>query len=103
MQRAGRLKIPGEFYKFVRCSGTPRHWSARVVSPVGTYARGLARVKTRLEACGPFECGHEVVRHRVRLLRAAKQGPTSVAVPGVERLERPRPLADAPRRWPGTP
>jgi hypothetical protein len=96
VQRAGRLKIPADFEKLVRCDGTTRHWSARLTSPIGTYARGRARASARLVACGLLECRHDVVRHRVRLHWAKRPQ----AAPPVSRVEHPRPQAALlTRRW----
>ena len=51
-QRAGRLKIPAEFDKRIRCNGVRHHWSARLVSRTGTYARGGPRPGSGLTRAG---------------------------------------------------
>lgn len=73
-QRAGRLKIRGEGDVEARCNGKPHRWSARVVSPVGTYARGKASVKVTLFGCGLVECRHDQATHGMRLTWAKKPG-----------------------------
>jgi len=71
-QRAGRLKIPAYFEKEVRCDGRRHRWSARLVSQVATYARGRARARVTVAACGEFDdCRSDSAKRRVRLVRAA--------------------------------
>lgn len=67
LQRAGRLKIRGDFFIVRRCDGRRHRWFARVVSPFATYARGRARGTATVTACGPFECADVSTAHRVRL------------------------------------
>ena len=102
MQRAGRLKIPGDIYKELGCNGVHRRWSARVVSATGIYARGRARVWVELDACGVFECRADTAKRRIRLHRAAAHGPNRQRllrqVP--DRLQLPRPLVEQQRHWP---
>ncbi len=52
LQRAGRLKIQADSGTNARCDGRRHPWSVRLVSPVGTYARG--------------SCHHQGRDHRLR-------------------------------------
>lgn len=103
VQRAGRLKIPAEFSKEVRCNGRRRHWSARLVSEIGTYARGRARAKVTISACGIFECREDSAKRRVRLVRAhGPRGHRSLTM-STARIEHPRPLVERQMQKWGTP
>ena len=95
-QRAGRLKIQADFGKGIRCNARRHHWSARLVSPVGTYARGHA-VKVQIAACGsrvpPGQDGRHIHlawaqrSHRQRL--GSRPPPGWNAHPLVERQSQP--------------
>jgi hypothetical protein len=93
------LKIPASFDKEVRCDGSRHRWSARLVSDIATYARGRARAKVTIEACGVFDCRADSSKRRVRLGPAAG-GPSrqlllrSVSPPRTEVL---RPLVKSQR------
>jgi hypothetical protein len=98
-QRAGRLKIRGEGDVDARCNGKTHRWSARVVSPVGTYARGKAKVKVTLFGCGLIDCRHDQASHDLRLAWGKGKGGGSTASPS-ERVARPQPAAWSGRHWP---
>ena len=100
LQRAGRLKIRSEFGKEVRCNGRRHRWSARLVSDTATYARGRARARVTIDACGLFDCRADSAKRRVRLLRAAG-GPSRrllLQLP-TARLQSPRPMVESQRDW----
>ncbi len=106
LQRAGRLKIRGDFFVERRCDGRRHRWFARVVSPFATYARGRARGTATVSACGLFECSEVSTAHRVRLRgprgagshRSVSRLRTRV-VPHT-RMPEARPLVERQGRWP---
>lgn len=100
-QRAGRLKIQDQFGKGMRCNGRRHHWSARLVSPVGTYARGHALARVRIIACGAFECRRDRARRHIHLAWAAGSPRQRSVQPSTTRAGRPRPLFERQRHWPG--
>lgn len=93
-QRAGRLKIQAEFFKGIRCNGTRHRWSARVVSQVGTYARGRALAKVTIFACGTFACRQDRTKRHIHLAWAAGSHRQRSVHPSATRMERPRPLVE---------
>jgi hypothetical protein len=100
-QRAGRLKVRGRFVSEIRCDGQRRRWSARVVSPVGTYARGHASARIAIVACGMITCTRDRATRKVRL--AWGTGPDrrpSVGLPATG-AQRPRPLVEMWGHWTG--
>lgn len=99
-QRAGRLKIQAEFGKEIRCNGVRHHWSARLVSPVGTYARGHALARIRISACGSFACRRDTTKRHIHLAWAAGSHRQRLVQPTTTQTQRPRPL-EQQRRWPG--
>lgn len=106
LQRAGRLKIRGDFFIDRRCDGRRHRWVARVVSPFATYARGRARGTATVSACGPFECSDVSTAHRVRLRGPAGAGSHRLVsrlrtrvVPHT-RLPETRPLVERQGHWP---
>lgn len=100
IQRAGRLKIPADFYTEIRCDGRGHRWTARAVSPTGIYARGRARATATASACGFLECTEAMTRRRIHLMRArGQQGQRSVQSSTSGR-ERPRPLVERQWHWP---
>jgi hypothetical protein len=99
-QRAGRLKIPAEFDKPVLCNGVRHHWSARLVSRTGTYARGHATARVLIDACGVIECREDSARRHIRLVWAKRHGASSLQ-PTTARMERPSPLIEH-RHWQGS-
>ena len=103
-QRAGRLKIPAEFGKAVRCDGKRHRWSARAVSPIATYDRGAARGKVTVAACGVFQCRQASARRRhMDLVRAGGGSGQRARVPSVDRSpHRLRPLVARQGHWPGS-
>lgn len=100
-QRAGRLKIQAESGMEIRCDGKRHHWSARLVSPVGTYAQGRAVARVRIDACGIFVCRHDRVRRHVHLRWAPNPHGQRTLQPSTSRLGRARPLVDRQGHWPG--
>jgi hypothetical protein len=100
LQRAGRLKIQATSETEVRCNGKRHHWSARLVSPVGTYARGSAVAKVRIVGCGIFVCRRDSVKRHVHLAWARGSQGQQSAQPPTTGSERPRPLVARERHWP---
>ena len=66
-QRAGRLKIQADSGADLRCNGVRHRWSARLVSPVGTFAPGRAVAKVQLLACGFVDCARATADRTVHL------------------------------------
>jgi hypothetical protein len=100
-QRAGRLKIQAESETSVRCNARRHHWSARLVSPVGTYARGRAVARVRIIACGILECRHDSTRRHIHLAWASSSHSRMVP-PSTTRTERPHPVIAPQSAWPGS-
>lgn len=100
LQRAGRLKIQAEFGREIRCTGSRHRWSVRLVSPVGTYARGRAVATVRIVACGVFVCRQGSSKRQVHLAWAAGSSRQRSLQPTTTRTQRPRPLVEQ-RQWPG--
>jgi hypothetical protein len=96
-QRAGRLKIQGDNGTIrLRCDGVRRHWSLKMISPVGTYAQGRSNASASIFVCGLVSCTAAGDRHRVRLVwaRSSRQlGHPTASLP------RPRPSSS--RFWAG--
>jgi hypothetical protein len=101
LQRAGRLKIQAEFGKEIRCNGRRHHWSARLVSPVGTYAPGHAFARVRISACGIFVCRQDRSTRHIPLAWAAGS-PRERLIQPPTRTQPPRPLVEHQRHWPGS-
>jgi hypothetical protein len=101
-QRAGRLKIQAQFGQEIRCNGSRHHWSARVVSPVGTYARGPAFAKVRITACGIIECRNDRAKRHIHLAWARESDRQRMLQTPTHRTERPRPLLEQHRHWSGS-
>jgi hypothetical protein len=101
-QRAGRLKIRAEFSKRIQCDGRRHHWSALMISPVGTYVRGHARAKVKIVACGIIACRHDEAKRHIRLAWAPRSQPQRLMQPSTSRMQPPRPLTNRQRYWPGT-
>jgi hypothetical protein len=98
-QRAGRLKIRADFGKEVRCDARRHPWSARLVSPVGTYARGNAFAKVRITACGIFACRKDTAKRQVQLAWAAGSERQRLVPTPTHQAERPHPLVEDQMRW----
>jgi hypothetical protein len=101
-QRAGRLKIQADFGRGIRCNARRHHWSARLVSPVGTYARGHAVAKVQIAACGIFVCREDRTRRHIHLAWAQRSHRQRLVQPSTARMERPRPLVERQSHWPGS-
>lgn len=101
-QRAGRLKIRAELGKRIQCDGRHHHWSALMISPVGTYVRGHARAKIQIIACGIVVCRHDEARRHIHLAWAPRSQPQRWVQPSTTRMGRPRPLIERQRYWPRT-
>ncbi len=99
-QLAGRLKIQADSGTNVTCDGQSRRWSVRLVSPVGTYARGPAMAKVTIFACGVIQCAHTKVKRDIHLRRASSSHRRWMAHPSRAWTERPRPLLSRQRHWP---
>lgn len=100
-QRAGRLKIRGRFSTEIRCRGQRRRWSARAVSPVGTFARGHASVRIRIFACGVITCRQDKAERNVQLAWATAPARRLSVTPPTTRAQRPRPLVEHQGHWSG--
>jgi hypothetical protein len=100
-QRAGRLKIQGESEMGIRCNGKRHHWSAKVVSPVGLYARGRGMAKVRIVACGFLQCKTASVRRHVHLSWAPGRHRTRPEQPTTARVQHPRAPFARSAHWPG--
>lgn len=94
LQRAGRLKIQADAGQEVQCDGRRHRWSARLVSPVGTYAQGHARARVRVTACGTLACRHDTARSGVHLVWAPSGSSPGAVSPSPARVEPPRPLVE---------
>jgi hypothetical protein len=101
-QRAGRLKIQADSDNRIRCNGKRHHWSARLVSPVGTFARGRAAARVTIIACGYLECRQAVAKRHVRLAWASGPRRQPTIHPSTARTAHPRPLFPRERHWPGS-
>lgn len=101
-QRAGRLKVRGQSVGEVRCNGTRHEWSARVVSPVGTYAPGHALATVTIIGCGIFDCSRDKTSRPVHLSRAVVSHRQPSMFLSTVGLPRPGPLAQLQRRWPAS-
>jgi hypothetical protein len=99
-QRAGRLKIRGWFSTEIKCDGQHRRWSARVVSPVGTFARGHASARIRISACGVVTCRKEKAERDVQLAWATAPARRQSVTPPTTRAL-PRPLVEHQGHWSG--
>jgi len=100
-QRAGRLKIQGESEKGIRCNGKRHHWSAKVISPVGLYARGRGMAKVRIVACGFLQCKTASVRRHVHLSWAPGRHRTRPEQPTTALAQHPRAPFARSAHWPG--
>jgi hypothetical protein len=99
-QRAGRLKIQADGGTGALCDGKRHHWSIRLVSPVGTYARGPAVAKVTVFACGLIECRADRARRHIRLAWAKGHHRQHVVEPTRGRATRPHPLFGDRKLWP---
>lgn len=100
-QRAGRLKVQADTDLGVRCDGRRHAWSARMVSPVGTYARGRAVAKATLFACGYVDCREDRAKQTVRLRWASASQHHRVAAQLPAPEGRRVPMTVRERHWPG--
>jgi hypothetical protein len=101
-QRAGRLKIQAQSDTEIRCNGRRHAWSARLVSPVGTFARGPASAKVTIIACGIFTCRQDRTKRHLHLAWAPRSHRQAAVQPPTTRIERPRPLVQRQGHWPGS-
>jgi hypothetical protein len=102
LQLAGRLKIQADSETSARCDGSRHNWSARLVSPVGTYARGHALAKVAIFVCGVVECRHAKTKRRIHLAWASGPQRQWMLHPSTARTERPRPMIGSQRHWPSS-
>jgi hypothetical protein len=100
LQLAGRLKIQADSSTRILCDGARHHWSARLVSPVGTYARGDGVAKVRIISCGLLQCAQDRVKRHVHLAWASAPHRRWMAHPTTARTEHRRPLMERQRHWP---
>lgn len=94
LQRAGRLKIQAVRGIGALCDGKSHHWSARLVSPVGYFARGPAIARVSLISCGVLECRVDRAKRHVRLTWASGPHRQWMDHPTKARSERPRTLME---------
>jgi hypothetical protein len=99
-QRAGRLKIQAESGTAIRCNGKRHHWTARLVSPVGTFAQGRATARIAIISCGLVECRQDKVKGHVKLGSASGPHRQWMTHPTTGRTERARPLAPLHKGYP---
>jgi hypothetical protein len=99
-QRSGRLKIPGDAGRSIRCDGKRRHWSVRLVSPIGTYAQGRAWARVTIVACGLLECRQHTVRRHVHLAWNSSSSRPWMAHPTHAGTLHGHPVIPRHRRWP---
>ncbi len=81
LQRAGRLKIQADGGTTVTCDGATHPWSTRLVSPVGTYAKGNAKAKATIFACGAIQCAHLKVKRDIHLSWATSRNRRWMTLP----------------------
>jgi len=101
-QRAGRLKIQADSEHGIRCNGKRHHWSARLVSPVGTFARGRAAARVSIIACGYLECRQAEAKRHIHLAWASGPPRQRMVHPSIARTGHPRPLFPRAKHWPGS-
>jgi hypothetical protein len=101
-QRAGRLKIQGEGDTTVRCNGKRHHWSARIVSPIGTYAKGHAVAKVQVFACGLIQCRQDRAKRDMNLTWAKNPQRQRMVHPSATRTGHPHPVIGRQRHWPSS-
>jgi hypothetical protein len=99
-QRAGRLKIQADSETRIRCNGMSHHWSARLVSQVGTYAEGHAVAKVAIDVCGLLVCREDTAKSSIHLVWAAGSKRRWMMHPPAARPGRPHPMIGRERRWP---
>jgi Family of unknown function (DUF6299) len=99
LQRAGRLKIQANAGVNLQCDGRRHRWSARLVSPVGTYARGNALARIAITVCGLIECRQDLAKRHIHLSSARLQRQW-MSHPTTARVEHPRPMLSLQRHWP---
>jgi hypothetical protein len=102
LQRAGRLKIQADSGTSISCDGARHPWSMRLVSEVGTYARGAAVAKVSIIACGLIECRQARTKRQVHLAWASSPHRQWMKHPTTARTERPRPLISRQHHWPSS-
>jgi hypothetical protein len=102
LQRAGRLKIQGRFGTEIKCNGKRRQWSARVISPVGTYVRGHASARIQIFACGVIACNEDKAERGLQLAWATDPDRRPAVPRPTTWAPRPRPLAELQGHWPGS-
>jgi hypothetical protein len=99
LQRAGRLKIQADSGTNVTCDGRTHPWSTRLVSPVGTYAKGAAKAKATIFACGVIQCSHIKVKRDVHLSWAKSPNRAWMKQP-TRSLRVHHPLISRQQHWP---
>lgn len=100
LQRAGRLKIQADSGTGISCDGLRHHWSTRLVSPVGTYAKGDGVAKVSIISCGLLQCRQDRAKRHVHLTWAPKPHRQWMAHPTTARTGHPRPLMARQKHWP---
>jgi hypothetical protein len=100
LQRAGRLKIQADSGTAIQCDGKRHPWSVRLVSPVGTYARGHASTKVSIIACGLLECRQAKTTGKVQLSWASSSRRQAFTHPSMAPTARPRSIHSLYQHWP---
>lgn len=101
-QRAGRLKIQGEGDITIRCNGKVHNWAARVVSPIGTYAKGKAVAKVVLFSCGLVQCRQDKAKRKLHLTWAKNPPRQRFVHPPMTVNRHPSPAIEREHHWPGS-
>jgi hypothetical protein len=70
-QRAGRVKIQADSGTNIRCNGKRHRWTAKLVSPGGTYAKGRAVAKVAIISCGILQCRQAKTQGHLQLAWAS--------------------------------
>jgi hypothetical protein len=99
-QRAGRLKIQATSGAPAVCDGRRRHWSARLVSPFGTYAQGRAVARVTIIGCGLLQCRQATTMRRVHLVWASSSQHQGMVHPSGAPAGRPHPILSRYTHWP---
>ena len=99
-QRAGRLKIQADSGTNIRCNGKRHHWTAKLVSPVGTYAAGKAVAKVGIVSCGLIQCRQAKTQAHLHLTWSSGPQRQWMKHPTTAPRQHPRPLSERHRAWP---
>ena len=97
VQRFKRLKISSYDWTELQCDGKVRQWRLRMVSDVGRYGKGHARVRVNADACGYFDCVGMATARRIRLVKGTFKPPSaSASTTATRKFE---PTVSSGKRW----